>query len=106
MLLLSCGHSKEENPSTSTDENPVVTYDTPGAYSVTLLASNIAGSGALTQMDIVVVEPAPSSNFDYTSNGTTFDFTNTSSDADQYLWLFGDGENQYAYQSNTYLSVW
>jgi PKD repeat protein len=92
-------------PATSTEENPLITYDTPGTYSVTLLASNLAGSGAITQMDIVVVEPAPGSNFDYTSNGTTFDFTNTSVDADQYLWLFGDGETStLANPTHTYLS--
>lgn len=33
------------NPATSTDQNPVVTYDTPGTYDVQLVATNSFGTG-------------------------------------------------------------
>lgn len=33
------------NPSTSTDQNPIVTYDTPGTYDVQLVATNAFGTG-------------------------------------------------------------
>jgi len=45
-------------PSTSTDQNPVVQYNTPGVYDVTLTATNSAGSNSLTRTGHVVVSPA------------------------------------------------
>ena len=79
-------------PATSTEEHPTVTYDAPGIYSATLLAINPAGSGALTQMDIVVVNNTPQADFLYDIDGATVNFTNNSQDGGEYAWLFGDGE--------------
>lgn len=46
-------------PSTSTDQHPTVTYNTPGTYSVTLVATNSLGSSSATStMYIVVVDPS------------------------------------------------
>jgi PKD repeat protein len=42
-------------PSTSQDSNPTVTYNTPGAYPVTLLVSNAAGSDSITKQSIIRV---------------------------------------------------
>ncbi len=42
-------------PSSNTDQNPVVTYSTPGTYTVTLQASNIAGSDTETKVDYLIV---------------------------------------------------
>lgn len=42
-------------PSSSTAENPVVTYYQPGSYSATLIASNASGSDTLTLNNIVAV---------------------------------------------------
>ncbi|MCB9275577.1 MAG: PKD domain-containing protein [Lewinellaceae bacterium] len=80
-------------PSTSTEENPVVIYETPGIYSVSLVATNPAGSGALTKMDLVKIDGPPEGGFTYELTEVTASFTNTSSNADTYLWLFGDGES-------------
>jgi len=44
-------------PSTSSDQNPVVQYNTPGIYDVTLIASNSAGSNTLTRQNTYRSEP-------------------------------------------------
>jgi PKD repeat protein len=50
------------SPSSSTDQNPVVTYNTPGIYDVTLTASNAGGSNTLTRNGVIVVSEATASN--------------------------------------------
>ena len=80
-------------PSTSTDQNPSVVYNTPGTYDVTLIASNFAGSNTITQNAVIVVDPpAPVANFVPTINADgNVNLLNTSTDGTQYEWLFGDG---------------
>ncbi len=47
-------------PSTSTAANPVVTYNTPGTYAVTLTASNVNGSGStMTKPGYITVYAVP-----------------------------------------------
>jgi PKD repeat protein len=79
------------NPATSILKNPTVIYSVPGAYPVTLTASNSAGSSATSQANYITVLPNPEASFVSTSDGTTFTFTNTSVYATAYLWDFGDG---------------
>ncbi|NNF02026.1 MAG: PKD domain-containing protein [Bacteroidia bacterium] len=45
-------------PSVSNDQNPVVVYNTPGTYDVTLTASNAGGSDTKTRSQIVEVRRA------------------------------------------------
>lgn len=47
------------NPASSTDENPVVTYDTPGSYAVTLTAGNGIDNVSLTRNDHIIVLADP-----------------------------------------------
>lgn len=84
-------------PSSSTVQNPTVVYNTPGNYSVTLTASNGAGSSTATQQNYIHVFSAPTASFTSTTNGLTANFTNTSNSggmttpgAITYLWDFGD----------------
>ncbi len=42
-------------PATSTERNPVVTYNTPGTYNVSLTATNSAGSNTKTETDYITV---------------------------------------------------
>ena len=78
-------------PSSSNETNPTVTYETPGLFSATLVASNAAGSGALTLQNVILVGGPPQGSFEYTIEEATVMFTNTTENADNYTWLFGDG---------------
>ena len=82
-----------------TNQNPVSTFNNPGQYVVTLVATNSSGSSAPVT-DTINVYPPPTANF--TQNKTTgcaptyVQFTNTSSPGTgatitSYGWTFGDG---------------
>ncbi len=48
-------------PATSTDQNPSVTYNTPGAYNAVLIASDGTSTDTLTRMDYITVLPSGTS---------------------------------------------
>ena len=50
------------SPSTSTDPNPVVTYDSPGNYDVTLVVSNNDGIDAEAKANFITIYPNPNVN--------------------------------------------
>ena len=79
------------NPATSSEQNPSVTYATPGTYAVTLQATNIYGSNTSTQPGYVTIIGAPLAGFNYSAVLGTITFTSTSQGADSYAWNFGDG---------------
>lgn len=81
------------SPSSSTDANPVVVYNTPGTYNVVLTASNAAGSGSTTQTGFINVGVAPVAGFTSTTTNTSVAFTNSSANATTYSWAFGDGNS-------------
>ena len=82
---------------TSTDQNPTHVYSTPGTYTVTLIATNNAGSGKLTLTNYITVNyPAPIAGFTAnTTKGTApikVKFTDSSTgNVSGYIWNFGDG---------------
>lgn len=78
-------------PSSSSQQNPVVTYNAPGNYDVTLIVTNAFGNDTLTQSGFISVTPPPAANFFSAANGLTVSFVNLSSDATTYHWDFGDG---------------
>ncbi|MFN0036380.1 MAG: PKD domain-containing protein [Saprospiraceae bacterium] len=80
------------NPSSATAENPTVTYSEPGSYSVTLTASNTAGTNTTVQTNVIVVLPNPEAGFTFSLNGLTAMFHSTSMNADSYFWDFGNGQ--------------
>ncbi|HRI60936.1 MAG TPA: PKD domain-containing protein, partial [Saprospiraceae bacterium] len=45
-------------PANATVKNPVVTYNTPGTYPVTLVAANNAGNDSETKVNYITVNPA------------------------------------------------
>ena len=79
------------NPATSNSQFPVITYSNPGSYDVTLEVSNAAGMNSITRVGYITVLPNPIANFTYLLTDLTMDYTNNSTDADNYLWDFGDG---------------
>ena len=104
---------------TSTDENPTITYNTPGLYDITLTASNTNGSNTLTRSQYIRVYDKPTVNFLATDTvgcsvfRTVFkDASNsTSSDIIAWEWDFGDGITSpqqnptHAYTSAGYFNV-
>ncbi len=95
-------------PSSSTQQNPAVTYNTPGTYNVTLIASNSAGSDDETKTAYIVVNPlviAPVANF--TANQTTItagqqiQFTDLSTNTPTgWSWTFPGGTPSSSTQKN------
>lgn len=76
------------SPATSSDVSPVVTYSSPGTYTVRLTASNALGSATVEQTIEVIA--APVSGFSQTAFGAVVDFTTTGSGG-SVTWNFGDG---------------
>jgi len=83
-------------PGTSNAENPLIAYNTPGLYSVTLTVTNPQGSNTFIRNQYIDIYPNPVASFTYTVNGTTVTFTNTSTNGTAYEWNFGDGVVSYA----------
>lgn len=83
--------------STSALQNPSHTYTSAGTYTVTLTASNSAGSDTATESDYITVDlQAPVVTFSAnTSSGAvplTVNFTDTSTNSPtEWYWVFGDG---------------
>jgi PKD repeat protein len=70
-------------PSTSTEQNPTVCYNTPGTYDVSLTATNASGSHTVTKTDyITVTEYCTSSgnnqNYEYIAGVAVADLSNSS----------------------------
>ncbi|MFZ1706125.1 MAG: PKD domain-containing protein [Saprospiraceae bacterium] len=78
-------------PNTAFTQNPSIIYNQPGVYSVTLTVANLQGSNTFVRQQYIQVLANPISSFTFASQGLTVDFTNTSTNATNYLWNFGDG---------------
>jgi len=87
--------------STSSDQNVIHTYESLGTYTVTLTASNSAGSNTTIGSGMITVREAvssPSASFtaDITSGSAPLvvQFTDTSANTPTaWVWTFGDGES-------------
>ncbi len=89
------------NPSTSTLQNPTISYNTEGTYNVSLIAKNQFGQATKTENSYIKVQNKPKSDFSFTTNRSNVQFTNLSSSLSSgvtYLWDFGDStsSNQFA----------
>lgn len=87
-------HFPGGNPATSTDTDPVVVYNTPGKYDVTLIVSNAAGADTLVKSNYVDALASPVAGFSVdVQNGNEAAFTNGSQYGVSYAWDFGDGNS-------------
>jgi PKD repeat protein len=82
-------------PAASTDQNPVVVYNTPGAYGVSLNVTNAFGSNNITQTAYIIVEEQPVADFTTAISDLTVQFTNTSTGGITFSWDFGDGNSSF-----------
>jgi len=82
-------------PASSSLENPSVVFPITGSYTVSLVAIGTGGTSSITQtLNIVVSDPpiasfTPVDNPVYLPNATAY-FTNTSSNANNFNWDFGN----------------
>jgi gliding motility-associated-like protein len=85
------------NGNTSTQQNPSTTYTTSGNFNVSLIVTNSFGcSKTLVKSNYIHTYNLPTASFSSSNNNScsipaTVNFTNTSSGATSYLWLFGTG---------------
>jgi PKD repeat protein len=79
------------SPSTSTEENVTVIYESAGVYSASLSVTSLNDMNTTTQSDIVTVLSAPMVSFNASITGSTITLENTSTDATSIEWDFGDG---------------
>lgn len=84
-------------PATSVSQNPVITYNTPGTYSVTLNATNGTGTDDTTMTTLITVQTCPPPTAAFTVNDSTIcegacvTITNSSTSATTYAWAFPGG---------------
>ncbi|MEP7197753.1 MAG: PKD domain-containing protein [Saprospiraceae bacterium] len=80
-------------PSTSTDKEPVITYNTVGKFDVKLVARNVIESDSITQTQFISVQEGPTAEYQKSITGFEAFFTNLSKNANTYYWDFGDGKS-------------
>ncbi len=82
------------NGQSSTQQNPSVTYNSPGTYTITLTAQNTGSGCASTTTQQITVNPLPTPSFTATPltgcAPQVVNFTNTSGNG-TFVWYFGDG---------------
>lgn len=87
------------NNSTAAQKNPVVTYSTPGVYTVKLTVSNTAGSSVLTKTGYITVYDKPVVHFTASDSSNCIPFTTKFTDLstttvgniNSWQWDFDDG---------------
>lgn len=81
-------------------QNPIHTYEATGTYTVSLTATNAAGSGTTSQLVVVSLGSPPMADFNFVVNGLTVNFLDASTETpDEWEWNFGDGLNTTAENS-------
>lgn len=84
------------NPAVSNQVSPSVIYAAPGIYDVSLSLNGPLGASSITRTAAVQAYTFPQPAFSFSAQGLTVTFTNNSTNASSYSWLFGDGNSSQA----------
>lgn len=95
-------------PSSSTSQNPTVSYANPGVYDVTLTVTNVDGSNTLTKDDYIEVistDGSPTANFNASPKvievGQSVNFVDASlNNPDEWYWIFDGGTPSISTEQN------
>ncbi|MBI4647078.1 MAG: N-acetylmuramoyl-L-alanine amidase [Bacteroidia bacterium] len=85
------------SPSSSTDENPVIYFDS-GNYNIELIAYGVGAPDTIVQQITISEIPFPVADFFAADTNLSLplaiaNFINSSTDVSSYFWDFGDGSN-------------
>jgi len=80
-------------PASSTEKNPLITYNIPGKYGVKLTVTNPLGTDTKYDSAYIVILDKPVAGFSADITQSNVQFTNTSLWGAGYAWDFGDGNN-------------
>ncbi len=78
-------------PSSSTEQNPLVTYGTAGSYPVTLIVSNNAGNDTITFQDYIEVNTVPTAAYNLDQQANQIGVTATGTNTTAVTWMVSDG---------------
>jgi PKD repeat protein len=98
-------------PATSTDQNPEILYPEQGSFSVSLIAYGVTDTVELNIPSMIITNPMPVASFTSTTTQLNLPnalalFTNNSTNANSYLWDFGDGQTSVEFEPwHIYTSV-
>ncbi len=94
-------------PATSTLQNPVVVYNTPGIFDVSVtVTTSMANSYTVERLAYMTISATPTAGFSSSVTGNVVDFTSTDIGATSYAWAFGDnGTSTMADPSHAYTST-
>ena len=80
------------NPATSTSSDPLIQYQFPGIYDVSLTVTNANGTDTQVMNNVIEIDQPPIISASVNSaGGNTFQFTGSSNNSMTWYWEFGDG---------------
>jgi gliding motility-associated-like protein len=94
---------------TSNQTSPTHLYNTPGTYTIRLIAIDSATCNFMDSSKITItVSGSPTALFSYAPNppqvNTAVDYTNLSTGGTAYLWQYGDGDTLFTIRRDTIVS--
>ena len=83
-------HFEGGNPDFSNEVNPIITFENPGSFGISLSGYNIYGNSVAIIPEAITVWDAPQADFEFEQAAGSVNFYNTSENGTAYYWDFGD----------------